>query len=146
MSFSKQNSETCLTCFFYIPNVFFFISAGISADVQVNLDAVQELFDKDKKEAKEFKAIVGKSPKALDQSLMDELNRYKEAHKVASESNQTLHKAMQVHLTNLKTLTKPLSELQKDIPSTADLDPESEANIAEFQRIIGKDQNKENMH
>ena len=69
---------------------------------------------------------------------MDELNRYKEAHKVASESNQTLHKAMQVHLTNLKTLTKPLSELQKDIPSTADLDTESEANIAEFQRIIGK--------
>ena len=116
----------------------FFILAGISADVQVNLDAVQELFDKDKKEAKEFKAIVGKSPKALDQSLMDELNRYKEAHKVASESNQTLHKAMQVHLTNLKTLTKPLSELQKDIPSTADLDTESEANIAEFQRIIGK--------
>ena len=78
---------------------------------------------------------------------MDELNRYKEAHKVASESNQTLHKAMQVHLTNLKILTKPLSELQKDIPSTDDLDPESEANIAEFQRIIGKEgQNKKNMH
>ena len=125
----------------------FSILAGISADVQVNLDAVQELFDKDKKEAKEFKAIVGKSPKALDQSLLDELNRYKEAHKVASESNQTLHKAMQVHLTNLKILTKPLSELQKDIPSTDDLDPESEANIAEFQRIIGKEgQNKKNMH
>ena len=48
---------------------------------------------------------------------------------MASESNQTLHKAMRLHLTNLKTLNKPLSELQTDIPSTADLDAEAEASI-----------------
>ena len=39
---------------------------------------------------------------------------------------------------NLKTLSKPLAELQKDIPSMADLDPEAEAAIAEFQRLIKK--------
>jgi tyrosine-protein phosphatase non-receptor type 23 len=39
---------------------------------------------------------------------------------------------------NLKTLSKPLAELQKDIPSLADLDPEAEAAIAEFQRLIKK--------
>ena len=76
-----------------------------------------------------FPYIVGKNPKSLDQTLLDELDRYKEAHKVASESNQTLHKAMRLHLTNLKTLNKPLSELQTDIPSTADLDAEAEASI-----------------
>ena len=95
----------------------------------------------------------------MDQGLFDEFKRYKEAHKVASDSNSKLHQAMQVHLSNLKTLTKPLSELQGDIPSTADLDTEAEASIgkiltniiyefsnltiyfilsAEFQRIIGK--------
>ena len=76
-----------------------------------------------------FPYIVGKNPKSLDQTLLDEMDRYKEAHKVASESNQTLHKAMRLHLTNLKTLNKPLSELQTDIPSTADLDTEAEASI-----------------
>ena len=44
----------------------------------------------------------------------------------------------QVHVENLKTLSKPLAELQKDIPSMADLDPEAEAAIAEFQRLMKK--------
>ena len=68
----------------------------------------------------------------MDQGLFDEFKRYKEAHKVASESNSKLHQAMQVHLSNLKTLTKPLSELQGDIPSTADLDTEAEASIGKI--------------
>ena len=38
----------------------------------------------------------------------------------------------------LQILSKPLDDLQKDIPSMADLDPESEASIAEFQRIVKK--------
>ena len=41
-------------------------------------------------------------------------------------------------MSNLKTLSKPLADLQKDIPSMADLDPEAEASIAEFQRLINK--------
>ena len=39
---------------------------------------------------------------------------------------------------NLKTLSKPLAEQQKDIPSLADHDPEAETAIAEFQRLIKK--------
>ena len=46
--------------------------------------------------------------------------------------------SFQVHVENLKTLSKPLADLQKDIPSMADLDPEAEAAIAEFQRLIKK--------
>jgi hypothetical protein len=50
---------------------------------------------------------------------------------MASESNATLHNAMRLHIDNLRLLAKPLDELQKEIPSMADLDDASEANIAE---------------
>lgn len=73
--------------------------AGICADVQAELDEVQEAFDHEDQSIKEFKALVGKPPKStLNPALSEELKRYKEAHKVASESNQTLHKAIQVRL------------------------------------------------
>ena len=112
--------------------------AGMSADVQATLNEVEEAFDRDKETEKEYKAIVGKASKPMDPALSEELKRYREAHKIASESNQTLHKAIQVHVSNLKILSMPLAELQKAIPSMADLDPESEASIAEFQRIVNK--------
>ena len=69
---------------------------GISANIQASIDEIQNAFDHDKEQVKEFKAIVGKAPKPLDQALSEELNFNKEAHKVASDSNITLHKAIQV--------------------------------------------------
>ena len=50
---------------------------------------------------------------------------------MASDSNATLHKAMQLHLGNLKMLSLPVTELQTMIPSMADIDEESEASITE---------------
>ena len=70
--------------------------AGISADVQTSINEIQDAFDHEKEQVKEFKAIVGKAPKPLDQGLSEELNFNNEAHKVASDSNVTLHKAIQV--------------------------------------------------
>ena len=64
--------------------------AGISADVQAGLDEVQ----------------VGLgdqvSPNKEEKVWLEDLKRYQEAHKVASESNARLHKAIQVHVDNLK--------------------------------------------
>ena len=57
---------------------------------------------------------------------------------MASESNLTLHNAIKVHMDNLALLRKPLDELQREIPSMADLDDESETNIAEVRRILAK--------
>ena len=65
---------------------------GISADIQVSINEIQNAFDHDKEQVKEFKAIDGKSPKPLDQGLSEELNCNKEA----SDSNVTLHMATQV--------------------------------------------------
>ena len=65
---------------------------GISADVQASINEIQNAFDHDKEQVKEFKAIDGKSSKHLDQGLSEELNCNKEA----SDSNVTLHMATQV--------------------------------------------------
>lgn len=55
---------------------------------------------------------------------------------MASESNITLHNAMRLHVDNLRLLSKPLDQLQKEIPSMADLDDGSESNIAEAKNQI----------
>ena len=57
---------------------------------------------------------------------------------MAPESNATLHKAMQLHMGNLKMLSKPLNELQREIPSMEDIDEDSESNITEVQTMTKK--------
>ena len=52
--------------------------------------------------------------------LSREVKKYQQAHSVASESNQTLHEAMRIHVVNLQILMKPFPELLKSIPSIAD--------------------------
>ena len=66
------------------------------------------------------------------------MTEYREAHTMASDSNATLHKAMQLHLGNLKMLSLPLHELQGMIPSMADIDEDSEANITQMQTLMKK--------
>lgn len=61
---------------------------------------------------------MGKRPPSIIATdLAREASKYKEAHNKASESNQTLHRAMITHVANLKVLAQPLSQLQHQIPS-----------------------------
>lgn len=61
---------------------------------------------------------MGKRPPSnVSTELSREANKYLEAHNKANESNQTLHKAMTLHLANLKLLCLPLDELEKNVPS-----------------------------
>jgi len=39
----------------------------------------------------------------------------------AAQSNEELHRAMEVHIANLRVLSQPLDELQKTLPSSADI-------------------------
>lgn len=61
---------------------------------------------------------MGKRPPSIIATdLAREAAKYKEAHTKASESNQTLHKAMTTRIANLKILAQPLAKLQLQIPS-----------------------------
>ena len=112
--------------------------AAVSADVQFSLDDIKELLDNEEEQVKEYETIVGKRPAPISADLDREYYKYREAHTMASESNATLHKAMQLHLGNLKMLSLPLHELQGLIPSMADIDEDSEASITEVQTMMKK--------
>ena len=69
---------------------------------------------------KEYQQMMGKRPPSIVATdLTREANKYQEAHAKASESNQTLHKAMTLHISNLKILSQPLEDVQKHIPNIA---------------------------
>jgi tyrosine-protein phosphatase non-receptor type 23 len=73
----------------------------------------------------EYQNVMGKRPPSIVATdLKREANKYQEAHAKASESNQTLHKAMTLHVSNLKVLSLPLDELQKHVPTVAVLNRE----------------------
>ena len=112
--------------------------AAVSSEVGSTLGEIREILKDDKEQADEYAAIVGKRPSTIMDEIDRECQKYEEAHKMASESNQTLHNAMKLHMDNLKLLSLPLEQLQKEIPSLADIDEESEANIIEMRRILSK--------
>jgi len=52
--------------------------------------------------------------------LWSDCTKYQEGLVKAAQSNEELHRAMEVHIANLRVLSQPLSELQKTLPSPAD--------------------------
>lgn len=68
---------------------------------------------------------VARPPSIAATELTREAGKYKEAHAKAGESNQTLHRAMALHVSNLRTLSKPLQDLAQQLPSAAGTGAES---------------------
>lgn len=78
---------------------------------------------------KEFQKQMGPRPPSIVQTeISREYHKYQEAHARTNESNQVLHKAMTLHITNLRLLSQPLHVLQSKIPSID--------NIGEFQLYV----------
>ena len=82
-------------------------------------------------------AVVGNRPKSIVAELERETRKYHEAHSIASESNLTLHKAMQLHVKNLKLLGSSMEEIQAKVPSLTGLEPSTQASLDDMRAIIG---------
>lgn len=92
--------------------------SDIYHDVEGMLSDIKELLHEEDVREKEYQLIMGKRPPSIAATdLTREAKKYQEAHGKASESNQTLHKAMVMHIANLKLLSLPLRELEQQIPS-----------------------------
>ena len=63
--------------------------------------------------------VVKSSPVITE--LSTECAKCREGLTKASQSNEELHKAMEVHIANLRLLAMPLNELQKLLPSVSDV-------------------------
>ncbi|XP_061395463.1 tyrosine-protein phosphatase non-receptor type 23 [Musca vetustissima] len=115
--------------------------AEICTDVEANLKEISQILAQEDKEEKEFQQLTGvqRTPNAHITELSREFLKYNEAHNRAGESNDTLRKAMELHINNLKILAKPLQEIQQSVPKLS-----SELNTAEVFKDVKLIVNKVN--
>uniref|UniRef100_A0A1I8MVM7 Tyrosine-protein phosphatase non-receptor type 23 n=1 Tax=Musca domestica TaxID=7370 RepID=A0A1I8MVM7_MUSDO len=115
--------------------------AEICTDVEANLKEISQILAQEDKEEKEFQQLTGvqRTPNAHITELSREYQKYNEAHNRAGESNDTLRKAMELHINNLKILAKPLQEIQQSVPKLS-----SELNTAEVFKDVKLIVNKVN--
>lgn len=91
--------------------------ASICVDVEGALQSIQELLSREDFQERDFQQTMGYRPSSHFVELNREFMKYQEAHSKAGGSNDTLRKAMELHVNNLKILSKPLNEVQAAIPT-----------------------------
>ncbi|XP_046426773.1 tyrosine-protein phosphatase non-receptor type 23 isoform X1 [Neodiprion fabricii] len=115
-------------------------------DVEAMLKDIDELLTHEKTRETEYQVVLGKRPPSIVATdLTREANKYQEAHAKASESNQALHRAMTLHVNNLRILAQPLADLMAHVPSPKTrssgneaVKKESDSIARELKRILGK--------
>ncbi|KAK6622648.1 hypothetical protein RUM43_008490 [Polyplax serrata] len=112
--------------------------SDVYQDVGGMLIEIKEMLQEEDNHEKDYQKILGKRPPTIAATdLTREAKKYQEAHAKASESNQTLHKAMLMHISNLKLLSLPLKELISHIP-TINENSDVQAVSKEMQHLISK--------
>ncbi|KAG1697705.1 Tyrosine-protein phosphatase non-receptor type 23 [Nymphon striatum] len=112
--------------------------SNICTDVDSDLKDIAEIAEEEENKEKDYQDIIGKrAPPILSVELKNEMKKYVEAHERASESNATLHKALSIHIQNLKQLSSSLDDLQASLPA---LESESydQSSVVEMNRLFAK--------
>ncbi|XP_012225664.1 tyrosine-protein phosphatase non-receptor type 23 [Linepithema humile] len=115
-----------------------------SQDVERVLKDISKLLLEEEQKEKKYQDAVGKRPPSIVATdLTREAKKYEEAHNKASESNQALHKAITMHVKNLKVLSQPLADLMAQIPSPTtyllDQSSEKSQNAKEIEKMHTKE-------
>uniref|UniRef100_A0A336M0Q9 CSON009406 protein n=1 Tax=Culicoides sonorensis TaxID=179676 RepID=A0A336M0Q9_CULSO len=91
--------------------------AETSVEVEAMLKEIKYQFSEEQKQEEYYQKTMGhRPPGGHIQELAREFQKYLEAHNKASENNDTLRKAMGLHVQNLKILSLPLAEIKKSVP------------------------------
>lgn len=109
--------------------------ANICTDVEMSLNEIRKILDEEGKQEQNFQKQMGKRPTGHMTELTREFNKYSDAHSKASESNDTLRKAMELHVSNLKILAQPLVALRTQVPQS---DPIDESVRKELETLLNK--------
>ncbi|XP_011149397.1 tyrosine-protein phosphatase non-receptor type 23 [Harpegnathos saltator] len=115
-----------------------------SQDVERVLKEISKLLLDEELKEKQYQDAVGKRPPSIVATdLTREAKKYEEAHNKASESNQALHKAITMHVKNLKILAQPLADLMAHVPSPStylsDQSSEKSQNSKEIEKMHTKE-------
>lgn len=109
--------------------------ADICCDVEATLKEIKLIFEEEAKQEQSYQKQMGKRPTGHMTELNREYTKYFEAHNKAGESNDTLRKAMGLHVSNLKILAQPLSVLKGQVPQA---DPVDDITRMELQTLLNK--------
>ncbi|KPI94567.1 Tyrosine-protein phosphatase non-receptor type 23 [Papilio xuthus] len=113
--------------------------AEVISDVEHSLSEIKGIIQEETLKEKEYQKVMGPRPPSIVQTeISREFHKYQEAHTRTNESNQVLHKAMTLHIANLKLLSQPLDELQAKIPSIDNIEGLDRDTMKEMRRVVGK--------
>uniref|UniRef100_A0A8C1VXH6 Tyrosine-protein phosphatase non-receptor type 23 n=1 Tax=Cyprinus carpio TaxID=7962 RepID=A0A8C1VXH6_CYPCA len=117
------------------------VLSGVFTDVEASLREIRDVLDEDEAEERSLEEAAGKQavperPSALAE-LRRDLEKYFEAHEKASFTNTELHRAMNLHISNLRLLGGPLDTLREALPKPQ-LSEDEMAGLQTMKRILGK--------
>uniref|UniRef100_A0A7N8XVD9 Tyrosine-protein phosphatase non-receptor type 23 n=1 Tax=Mastacembelus armatus TaxID=205130 RepID=A0A7N8XVD9_9TELE len=118
------------------------VLSGVFTDVESSLKEIRDVLEADEAGERTLKEVGGRAtgelhPAVQGQALAEihrDLEKYMEAHEKASFTNTELHRAMNLHISNLRLLGGPLDSLREALPQPL----LSEAGLQCMKRILGK--------
>ncbi|XP_015263204.1 PREDICTED: LOW QUALITY PROTEIN: tyrosine-protein phosphatase non-receptor type 23, partial [Gekko japonicus] len=123
------------------------VLSGVFTDVEASLKEIRDLLDEDEAQEQKLRETLGKlppqqgSPPATASSALAEVAKewakYMEVHEKASFTNAELHKAMNLHISNLRLLSGPLEQVRAALP-TPSLTEEDKQVMQNLKRILAK--------
>uniref|UniRef100_A0A672HC10 Tyrosine-protein phosphatase non-receptor type 23 n=1 Tax=Salarias fasciatus TaxID=181472 RepID=A0A672HC10_SALFA len=121
------------------------VLSGVFTDVESSLKEIRDVLEADEAGERAVQEAGGPAaadlhPAAQSQALAEirrDLEKYMEAHEKASFTNTELHRAMNLHISNLRLLGGPLESLQEALPRPQ-LSEEEVAGLQCMKRILGK--------
>ncbi|XP_069873806.1 tyrosine-protein phosphatase non-receptor type 23 isoform X2 [Dipodomys merriami] len=119
------------------------VLSGVFTDVEASLKDIRDLLEEDERQEQKLHEATGQagvSPAAAKAELAEvrrEWAKYMEVHEKASFTNSELHRAMNLHVGNLRLLSGPLDQVRAALPTPA-LTPEDKAVLQNLKRILAK--------
>lgn len=96
------------------------VLSGVFTDVEASLREIRSVLDDNEAGDWKLEEVAGKQNVPVQPAAIAELRRdlekYLEAHEKASFTNTELHRAMNLHISNLRLLGGPLDTLREALP------------------------------
>ncbi|XP_067400604.1 tyrosine-protein phosphatase non-receptor type 23 isoform X2 [Emydura macquarii macquarii] len=121
------------------------VLSGVFTDVEASLKEIRDLLDEDELQEQKLQELLAKppqqqgppSPSSGLAEVSKEWAKYMEVHEKASFTNTELHKAMNLHISNLRLLSGPLEQVRAALP-TPSLTEDDKQVLQNLKRILSK--------
>ncbi|NXS57788.1 PTN23 phosphatase, partial [Brachypteracias leptosomus] len=128
------------------------VLSGVFTDVEASLKEIRDLLEEDEAQERKLQELLGKAPAPQGSSppppsssssspglaeVSKECSKYLEVHEKASFTNTELHKAMNLHIGNLRLLSGPLEQVRAALPSPT-LTEDDKQVLQNLKRILAK--------